>query len=117
MRAQLGHAPAPDDRRPQATRQLRLRRRQGPAYERCKARRAAARIAVAAAYESIAEEVTASVTEQVVAKSITKQVAESGTKEVAVTESVAKEAAETIAEEAAETIPKEVAKKAAETEA
>ena len=69
--AQLGHAPAPDDCRPQAQRQPGLRRR-GPAHKR---RRAAARTAAeqAAAYESVAEEVTGSVTEQV-AKVLTKQV-------------------------------------------
>ena len=73
MRAQLGHAPAPADRRPQAQRQPGLRRR-GPAHKR---RRAAARTAAAAeqaaASENIAEEVTGCVTEQV-AKVLTKQV-------------------------------------------
>ena len=75
--AQLGHAPAPGDRRPQAQRQAELRRRRGPAQEHRKARGAAARTAAAAeqaaAYESVAEEVTGSVTEQV-AKALTKQV-------------------------------------------
>ena len=117
VRAQLGRAPAPADRRPQAQRQPGLRRRRRPAHERCKAQRAAAR--TAAAYESVAGEVTGSVTEQVMAESVTEQVAEavteqvaeSGTKQVAVTESIAEEVAETIAEEASETI----AEKAAET--
>ena len=71
--AQLGHAPAPADRGPQAQRQPGLRR-QGPAHKR---RRAAARTAAAAeqaaAYENVAKEVTGSVTEQV-AKALTKQV-------------------------------------------
>ena len=71
--AQLGHAPAPDDCRPQAQRQPGLRRR-GPAHKR---RRAAARTAAAAeqaaASENVAKEVTGSVTEQV-AKALTKQV-------------------------------------------
>ena len=71
MWAQLGHAPYPADRRPQAKRQPGLRR-QGPAQ---KWRRAAAQTAAeqAAAYENIAEEVTRSVTEQM-AKAFTKQV-------------------------------------------
>ena len=69
--AQLGHAPAPADCRPQAQRQPGLRRR-GPAHKR---RRAAARTAAeqAAASKNAAEEVTGSVTEQV-AKALTKQV-------------------------------------------
>ena len=67
---QLGHAPAPGDRRPQAQSQTGLRRRRGPAHERRKAQRAAARTAAAAAYESVAEEVTGSVTEQVMAESV-----------------------------------------------
>merc|ERR1712155_376062 len=90
--AQLGHAPAPADGRPQAQRQPGLRRRRGPAHERRKAQRAEAR--TAAAYESIAEEVTGSVTEQVMAESVAEQAAET----------IAEEAAETIAEKAAETI-------------
>ena len=73
VRAQLGRAPAPADRRPQAQRQPGLRRR-GPAHKR---RRAAARTAAAAehaaASENVAKEVTGSVTEQV-AKALTKQV-------------------------------------------
>ena len=75
VRAQLGRAPAPADRRPQAQRQPGLRRRWGPAHERCKARRAAARTAAAAeqaaAYECVAEELTGSVTEQM-AESVSK---------------------------------------------
>ena len=70
--AQLGHAPAPDDCRPQAQRQPGLRRR-GPAHKR---RRAVARTAAAAvqaaASENVAKEVTGSLTEQV-AKALTKQ--------------------------------------------
>merc|ERR1711952_378891 len=90
VRAQLGHAPAPGDRRPQAQRQPGLRRRRGPAHERRKGWRAAPRTAAAeqaAAYESVAEEVTGSDIEG-----------------VAVTVRGAEEAAETIAQEAAETI-------------
>ena len=67
VRAQLGRAPAPADRRPQAQRRPGLRSRRGSAHERRKARRTAARTAAAeqaAAYESVAEEVTGSVTEQ-----------------------------------------------------
>ena len=71
--AQLRHAPAPADCRPQAQRQPGLRRR-GPAHKR---RRAAAQTAAAAeqaaASENVAKEVTRSVTEQV-AKVLTKQV-------------------------------------------
>ena len=49
VRAQLGHAPAPADRCPQAQRQHPgPRRRRGPAHERRKVRRAAPRTAVAA---------------------------------------------------------------------
>ena len=100
VRAQLGHAPAPGDRRPQAQRQPGLRRRRGPAHERRKGWRAAPRT-----YESIAEEVTRSdteqieaVTKQVVAESVTEQVAESDIEGVAVTVRDAEEAAETVAE-------------------
>ena len=100
VQAQLGHAPAPADRRPQAPRQPGLRRRRGPAHERRKGWRAAPRT-----YESIAEEVTRSdteqieaVTEQVVAESVTEQVAESDIEGVAVTVRDAEEAAETITE-------------------
>ena len=67
--AQLRHIPTPGDCRPQAQHQPGLRRRRGPAHER----RAAAR--TAAAYESVAEEVTGSATKQVMAKSVTEQVA------------------------------------------
>ena len=81
VRAQLGHAPAPADRRPQAQRQPGLRRRRGPAHERRKVQGAAAR--TAAAYESVAEEVTGPVTEQVMAESVTQQVGEAVTKQVA----------------------------------
>ena len=78
VRAQLGRAPAPADRRPQAQRRPGLRRRRGPAHQRRVERRAAARTAAAAAEqaaasENVAEEVTGSVTEQV-AKVLTKQV-------------------------------------------
>ena len=83
VRAQLGHAPSPGDRRPQAQRQPGLRRRRGPAHERRKARRAALRAAAAeqaAAYESVAEEVAKSVTEKV-AKSITEEVIDTNSPE------------------------------------
>ena len=88
VRAQLGRAPAPADRRPrgpQAQRQPGLRRRRGPAHERRKARRVAAQTAAeqAAAYESVAEEVTRSVTKQLMAESVTEQVGEAVTEQVA----------------------------------
>ena len=72
LRAQLGRAPAPADRRPQAQRQPPgLRRRRGPAHKRRQVRRAAVRTAAAAAeqaasYEAIAEEVANPVTEEVI---------------------------------------------------
>ena len=81
VRAQLGRPPAPADRRPQAQRQPGLRRKRGPAHEGRKAQRAVAR--TAAAYESVAEEVTGSVTEHLMAESVTEQVGEAVTKQLA----------------------------------
>ena len=94
VRVQLGPAPAPADRRPQAQ-----GRRRGPAHQRRKERRAAARFAAAAAdqaaaYESVAVEVAESVDD---------------TEEVTETEIVAEEVAEIVAEEVAETVAEEVA--------
>ena len=93
VRAQLRHALAPGDRRPQAQRQLGLRRRRGPAHERRKARRAAARTAAAAAEQAAAYE---AVTEEVAdpAETVTEEVDsnESVTEMVAYNENVAEKA-------------------------
>ena len=115
VRAQLGRAPAPADRRPQAQRRPGLRRRRGPAHQRRVERRAAARTAAAAAeqaaaYEAVTEEVADPVTEQVAEIEILAEEA---------IETVTEEAMETVAEEAAVTVAGEVidtaAKEATET--
>ena len=118
VRAQLGRAPAPADRRPQAQHQPGLRRRRGPAHERRKVRRAAARTAAAAAeqaaaYEAVTEEMANPVTEEVT-NPATEEVAdpaETVTEEVDSNESVTEMVAynENVAEKATKT--KEAAKR------
>ena len=56
VREQLGRAPAPAHRRPQAQRQQPGPRRRGPAHQRRKARRAADRAAATKAAEDAARE-------------------------------------------------------------
>ena len=133
VRAQLGRAPAPADRRPQAQRRPGLRRRRGPAHQRRVERRAAARTAAAAAeqaaaYEAVTEEVANPVTEQVAeieilaeeameTKEETETVAEEAAATVAeeVIDTAAKEATETVTEEVTEDVTKEVAETEEET--